>query len=981
MIGQTVSHYKIVDKLGEGGMGVVYKAEDLTLDRHVALKFLSAELSSDESAKKRFIREAKAASALEHPNICSIYEIDQAPDGRLFTVMPCYEGETLRERLEEGALDVDDALAIAAQVASALARAHEKGIVHRDVKPGNVMLTEGGRQAKLMDFGLVKRQDATKVTRTGMTVGTVAYMSPEQALGKETDGRTDVWSLGVMLFEMLTGRLPFRGDVEAALIYSILNEEPEAVSASRRDVPVEIENVVDKAIAKNLSERYQTAEEFLAALEEQREVLKLGGGGRGRLAIRRKARRRLLRIGIPALLAVAVVVLLVVFPPLEIEIKPKTTEAIARENSIVVLPFVNVMDPDDAHVDAYAITSLLTMGLRESEYMMVVSEGRVNDVLRQLGEEDRPRVSREVAEEVARRTGSNWILTGKLYQTEPNLVVTAEISNAVTGEVRGNPANVRGEEGETVLEIVDRLKAKLGKELALPPEAMEELDRSVSDVTTSSPEAYRRYLEGVRQENKLHWEDAIASYESAIEQDSTFAMVYLRMGHMLWLLCQEVGKCQPEKTRWCFEKARENSDRLSEIQRTEMEALEAMFQGDYQTAKDAMLEIVEKDPQEKRVWNMTGDITRVWLGKHQEAIGYYEKVIELDSTFASGLTYGWISLSANLLGDSEKAEWAATKYLTLAPEDIQANWVYGQYLLYHGKIEEAIGYFEKCEVIKPGIETSTLAQAYIKAGRYEQADSVYRRLIASPDMVERRWSRRNLACIPMAQGKLDRALGILDDGMAADRMEKQTDPWKHHLKARILMHQNRTEAAIRELETANRLTGNSPWSYSFTIAFLSRGGRVAEAEDSLQIFRTRIDAANVIALGMYQWSRGTVELARGEPDSAVVYLDMSVENIHRRIPWSGLPMRYSLAQAYLELERPAEALEAIAPALQYKYTYDVAHSILVAKAHYLAGQIYEQLGDAENAVVQYEEFLELWRDADPDLEEVSDARRRLALLK
>jgi serine/threonine protein kinase len=267
MIGQTVSHYRILEELGAGGMGVVYKAEDLTLDRHVALKFLSKELGTDESAKKRFIREAKAASALEHPNICSIYEIDQAPDGRLFTVMPCYEGKTLRERLDEGPMDVDAALAIAAQVASALARAHEKGIVHRDIKPGNVMLTDGGRQAKLMDFGLVKRLDATRVTRTGMTVGTVAYMSPEQALGKETDGRTDVWSLGVMLYEMLTGRLPFRGDVEPALLYSIINQDPEPITTVRRDVPLQTETIIEKALVKNADKRYQGMGELLHDLE------------------------------------------------------------------------------------------------------------------------------------------------------------------------------------------------------------------------------------------------------------------------------------------------------------------------------------------------------------------------------------------------------------------------------------------------------------------------------------------------------------------------------------------------------------------------------------------------------------------------------------------------------------------------------------------------------------------------------------------
>jgi len=263
MIGQTISHYKILEKLGEGGMGVVYKAEDLTLDRFVALKFLPHGLSADGAAKKRFIREAKAASALQHPNICNIHEIDETPDGSLFMVMPCYEGETFRERLEKGPLAVDEALDLATQVASGLARAHEKGIVHRDIKPGNVMLTDGGRHATLMDFGLAKKLDATKMTKTGMTVGTLAYMSPEQALGKEADGRTDVWSLGVMLYEMITGRLPFRGDVEPALVYSIIHEEPQAVMSVRRDVPVQVESLLDRALTKEVEKRYQGMDELL----------------------------------------------------------------------------------------------------------------------------------------------------------------------------------------------------------------------------------------------------------------------------------------------------------------------------------------------------------------------------------------------------------------------------------------------------------------------------------------------------------------------------------------------------------------------------------------------------------------------------------------------------------------------------------------------------------------------------------------------
>ena len=242
MIGRKIQHYEIVSKIGEGGMGVVYKAHDSKLDRDVALKFLSPHLGADESAKQRFIAEAKAASALEHPHICTVYDIGQSEDGQLYMAMPYYEGESLRERIARGDVAVLEALDIGVQLSGALSAAHDKGIVHRDVKPGNVMITPDG-QVRLMDFGLARREDSTRMTKTGTTLGTVAYMSPEQAEGRDVDGRADVWALGAVLYEMLAGKKPFRGDAEPAIVNSILTTEPEPVTAIRREVPLGIEDV------------------------------------------------------------------------------------------------------------------------------------------------------------------------------------------------------------------------------------------------------------------------------------------------------------------------------------------------------------------------------------------------------------------------------------------------------------------------------------------------------------------------------------------------------------------------------------------------------------------------------------------------------------------------------------------------------------------------------------------------------------------
>jgi serine/threonine protein kinase len=273
MIGTTISHYKVTEKLGEGGMGVVYKADDTKLDRPVALKFLAPHLLRDEEGRKRFEREAKSAAKLDHPNICTVHEIDEA-DGRTFIAMAFLEGQPLSERIKEGPLKLPEALSVAIQMAEGLEAAHAKGITHRDIKPDNVMLMSGSRGlVKLMDFGLAQLAGSSKFTREGTTLGTVNYMSPEQGEGAETDPRTDIWSLGVVLYEMVSGQKPFRGEFDQSILYAILNEPPEPLTAVRTGVPQELERIVDKCLTKSADERYQHVTDLLVDLQACRRDL------------------------------------------------------------------------------------------------------------------------------------------------------------------------------------------------------------------------------------------------------------------------------------------------------------------------------------------------------------------------------------------------------------------------------------------------------------------------------------------------------------------------------------------------------------------------------------------------------------------------------------------------------------------------------------------------------------------------------------
>src|SRR5574341_1251195 len=271
MIGQTISHYKILEKIGEGGMGVVYKAQDTKLDRTVALKFLPEHLLYDPTAKARFIQEAKGASAINHPNISTIYEIDEA-GGKSFIAMEYIDGKPLNEWLEKKELSTSEVLEVAMQICEGLNRAHQSEIVHRDIKPENIVVAKDGL-VKILDFGLAKLKGASKLTQTGMTTGTVAYMSPEQAQNEEVDQRSDIFSLGVVLYEMLAKRVPFEGKHSAAIIYSIINEKPQPLTRFNNKVPLKLQEIVDKTLAKEKGERYQHADELLADLKRCRREL------------------------------------------------------------------------------------------------------------------------------------------------------------------------------------------------------------------------------------------------------------------------------------------------------------------------------------------------------------------------------------------------------------------------------------------------------------------------------------------------------------------------------------------------------------------------------------------------------------------------------------------------------------------------------------------------------------------------------------
>ncbi len=416
MIGQTVSHYRILEKLGEGGMGVVYKAEDLKLRRFVALKFLPHHLGADRE-KQRFVHEAEAASALDHPNICTVHEIDESPEGQMFIVMPCYEGESLAAKIERGPLKLDEATDITIQVASGLAKAHEKGIVHRDIKPGNIFLTGDGL-AKIVDFGLAKLASQTKLTRSGTMVGTVTYMSPEQARGDEVDRRSDIWSLGVVLYEMITGRLPFKGEHEPAVVYSIMNEEAEPVTALRTGVPMELERIVNKCLERKRDERYQTAADLIADLRRLQRAVGEGTEAteRSMAAAGRPTRWARWWYWAAPLMVVAIIAAAVFF-------KMPRRAAIPEQKSIAVLPFVDMSPEQDQEYFCDGMTEELINRLSTIQGLRVPArtsafmfKGKTEDI-------------REIGTKLSVQT----VLEGSVRKAGNELRITAQLINVADG--------------------------------------------------------------------------------------------------------------------------------------------------------------------------------------------------------------------------------------------------------------------------------------------------------------------------------------------------------------------------------------------------------------------------------------------------------------------------------------------------------------------------------------------------------------------
>jgi tetratricopeptide (TPR) repeat protein/tRNA A-37 threonylcarbamoyl transferase component Bud32 len=971
MINKTISHYKIIEKLGEGGMGVVYKAQDTKLKRMVALKFLPQELLCDSESKARFIHEAQAASALNHPNITTIHEIDEV-EGECFISMEYIEGKSIKELIKEKSLSIQEVLNISVQIAEGMNTAHKKGIVHRDIKSDNITVTPEAL-VKIMDFGLAKLKGATTITKTGSTLGTVAYMSPEQAQGIEVDQRSDIFSFGVVLYEMITGQLPFKGEHEAAIIYSIMNETPEPLARYKANVPEGLQRIVDKATAKDKEERYQHADELLADLRREKKsfeyvkVPKIPGEAQ-------IPKKRLTPFIIPASIVFVVILVFLILKPFKFEIGPER-RAIAEENSLAIMYFENMADREDSDKIAQMITALLITGLSESQYMRVVSRQRLYDILELLGKQDLKVIDKTVASKIAQKAGVKWILTGSILQTEPNIVLTSDISEARTGKIL-TTQRINGEAGEDLFTVVDKLATEVKEDLSLPEGAKRELDRSVAEVTTHSPEAYRYYLEGLDYMQKIYNVEAERSFRKALEIDSTFAMAYYQLSF--------IGS---EDWEVMLAKTEEYSDKVSHKEKCYIKALKAFFSGNETEGIKELNKLVERYPEEKKAFY---DLGSYYYGVRQfeEAVRNLNKAIEIDPLYK--LAYNQLAYVYNEMGDFEKSIWAINKYISLAPDEPNPYDTRGDLYVSNGKIDKAIESYKKALEIKPDFQLETvekLGNMYLFKMEYAKAESCYQKITSSSDKDYRAWGRTHLAYVPLYQGKFEKTLEVLDNGIAADKMEQtEYNEWtKRLLKSIIYWEKKNLNLAFEEDEKSreiwrslypdDKISGGGTY-----VHLLAANGNFEKAEEAAKTLKKDIEENDQTQMHSYWYALGAIEFAKGNFQAAAKHFEKLAEE-EGWVKGSYFQERTMLGRTYLESGRLDEAVSEFEELLSSYSSGRLYWAIWSVKAYYYLGLAYEKSGWNKRAIEKYEEFLDIWKDADPGIPEVEDAKERLKKLK